>query len=232
MINTPQRRSRTVGTLFTMTLVAALVTLAAGCSQGANNGQVDEDADRTVPAATNAGDGGKAANSKESGGKSGRKAREQGKSGRSGKQAAKADNDGGMPVLGPGRKQTDVLKKLPGSASKGCVVVGDRRDVRSGTMAAGPFDDIRRAYDGKTSQLTDRYVRLYIIPESSAKMPGVHVKMVHKATGQTVELDDDHVADAEEWKIYDIETALPTAGVWVIRAQAGPDSGCWEFDLT
>ena len=141
------------------------------------------------------------------------------------------------PSTGAGRRyaqsQSGVLARLPGSDSGQCVSVGDRRDVRSGGIAAGPFDTARQGY-GTSIQpgLSRRTVRLYWIPEHSASMPGLTVRMQRlqpdPGSAQTIRQQD--WADADQWRFYDTNLEFPSAGTYRLRVTAGQDSGC--FDLT
>lgn len=131
----------------------------------------------------------------------------------------------GLPTLGSGRLQTDVLTRLPGSPGFACVAVGTARDVRSGGFGAGPFDTAR-----SQAEADAKTVRLYFIPEHSKQMPGVVVSARNAETGATFEKRQRNVADADQFRFYDLE--LPaTSGTWQIKAQAGPDTGCWTVDL-
>jgi hypothetical protein len=141
------------------------------------------------------------------------------------------------PSTGAGRRyaqsQSGVLARLPGSDSGQCVSVGDRRDVRSGGIAAGPFDTAREGY-GTSIQpgLSRRTVRLYWIPEHSESMPGLTVRMQRlqpdPGSAQTIRQQD--WADADQWRFYDTNLEFPSAGTYRLRVTAGQDSGC--FDLT
>ena len=157
-------------------------------------------------------------------------------------ESPRAQHNGGnpgdvAPPTGAGRRyaqsQRGVLARLPGSDSGQCVSVGDRRDVRSGGIAAGPFDTARQGY-GTTIQpgLSRRTVRLYWIPEHSASMPGLTVRMQRlqpePGSAQTIRQQD--WADADQWRFYDTNLEFPSAGTYRLRVTAGQDSGC--FDLT
>jgi hypothetical protein len=138
---------------------------------------------------------------------------------------------------GSGRRyassQSGVLARLPGNDTGRCISVGDRRDVRSGGIAAGPFDTAREGY-GTSIQpgMSPRTVRLYWIPEHSTTMPGLTVRMQRLQPGpgaaQTTRKND--WADADQWRFYDTNLEFPSAGTWRLRVTAGQDSGC--FDLT
>jgi hypothetical protein len=69
-------------------------------------------------------------------------------------------------------------------------------------------------------------VRLYFIPVHSAEMPGLSLQASDEA-GSTVAVSQPHWADADEFRFYDAEVALPHPGQWRITASAGADRGCW-----
>ena len=87
------------------------------------------------------------------------------------------------PTKGPDGDQTDVLSNLPGSTTPGCVPVGKENDVRSGDMAAGPFDAARKGYSAKKP--AKRQVSLYFIPTHSAKLKDITVTGKNASTGAT-----------------------------------------------
>lgn len=132
----------------------------------------------------------------------------------------------GMPTRGPGGGQEAVLVNLPGPTTQRCIAVGNRRDVRSGDMAAGPFDDARKAF--KAGSPETQKVRLYFIPAHSRKMPGITVTLTHQRTGKVVRVRQKRWADADEFRFYDVETGLPRGGEWRVEAVAGRDRGCWS----
>ncbi|NYG60274.1 hypothetical protein BJ980_003197 [Nocardioides daedukensis] len=140
---------------------------------------------------------------------------------------ASASDD--LPTRGADGTQDSVLAKLPGPSSQKCVDVDKNRDVRSGSMAAGPFDEVRSNYEQGAPATQE--VRLYFIPEKSAKMPGISVRLHNKASNKTITVRQKRWADAGEFRFYDVQTGLPTKGTWQITAQAGPDKGCWTVQL-
>jgi hypothetical protein len=181
---------------------------------------------------------------------SGRKAGERGEDGADGRgdrpaeatkspraQRSPGNQDNTAPPTGSGRRyassQSGVLARLPGNDTGRCISVGDRRDVRSGGIAAGPFDTAREGY-GTSIQpgMSPRTVRLYWIPEHSTTMPGLTVRMQRlqpdPGAAQTIRKND--WADADQWRFYDTNLEFPSSGTWRLRVTAGQDSGC--FDLT
>ena len=135
----------------------------------------------------------------------------------------------GEPTVGPHHEQSDVLRRLPGRADGGCVPVGDRRDVRSGGLAAGPFDTARAGYSPAYGNA--QVIRLYLVPEHAATMPGLTVTARREGGGEVVRQRQAQTADADLFRFYDLGLAIPRAGTWVIRAAAGQDQGCWILAL-
>lgn len=137
---------------------------------------------------------------------------------------------GGEPTLGPKGEQTDVLGNLPGSTKPGCVRVGRKaRDVRSGDMAAGPFDAARTEY--VPTKAKKRRVSLYFIPTHTDGLKTIAVHGRQAGSGATFDETSDSVADAESFKYFAMELDLPRPGRWTISANTGRDNGCWIVDL-
>lgn len=129
--------------------------------------------------------------------------------------------------------QAAVLNSLPGSTKQNsCQVVGDQRDVRSGTIAAGNFAVARQQYS-KLASPSHRtaQVFLYIIPQRASSMSGVTLRMTPlsgsgKSTVTTVKTVD----TANDWRYYSAELNVPGPGKWRLSAASGPNAGC--FDVT
>lgn len=128
-------------------------------------------------------------------------------------------------------KQTAVLSRVPGTASKTCVAVRSARDIRSDAFMAGPFDAARNSYGHRQPGVGKRNVRLYFVPLHARTMPGLTLRFHNAATGASVTTRQTQTADAEQWRFYDTQTVLPTGGTWQVRATAGADSGCFVFTL-
>lgn len=141
-----------------------------------------------------------------------------------------AARDRGAPGLPDASgRQTDVLTRVPGNARGTCEAVGSERDVRSGGFMAGPFDEVRRTWNTEREGFGRREVRLYFVPKNAKNMPGVVVTA--RSGGETVRVKQTNVADAEQWRYYEIRLKLPRPGEWTIRAAAGPDAGCFRVGL-
>ena len=100
--------------------------------------------------------------------------------------------------------------------------VGKERDVRSGSMGAGPFDEARASFSTKSK--SSRKVDLYFIPTHAKKLTGVTVTAKNADTGAKLTKKSKTIGDADQWK-------FPEAGTWVLRAAAGQDEGCWVVNL-
>ncbi|WP_448231842.1 hypothetical protein [Microbacterium lacticum] len=132
-----------------------------------------------------------------------------------------------VPSNEPGR-QDSVLDSLPGEAASGCVTVGERRDVRSGTMAAGNFADARARFAADPSAP----VSLYVIPVDLNGDPALTMTLTRLGGegSTTVETAEFHTAD--EWRFYGVNVVVPGEGEWRIEASAGEaNQGCWEVDF-
>jgi hypothetical protein len=141
---------------------------------------------------------------------------------------APGSEDGG-PGTDREAQQVSLLEALPGEAGEGCVRVGDNRDVRSGSVGAGPFDEAVRSYRQQRSDGQPATVRLYFIPATGGEeLPGLSLTVENTRTGaeQTVKVTD--TADADGWTFYDVQVPVPADGTYEIRAVSGPDSGCFR----
>jgi hypothetical protein len=125
--------------------------------------------------------------------------------------------------------QSNVITSLPGSRTGSCVSTAGQRDVRSGAMAAGPFDQARKDYGTKREGSAKDEVRLYWIPRDSTKMPGLVLTGRNLDTGRHISVHSKHIGDADVWRFYDTNLRLPDAGRWRLTAASGSQKGC--FDL-
>ncbi len=147
---------------------------------------------------------------------------------------------GATPIADPGEttgagtsgtpgSQQQVLAGIDGERRGGCVDTGEARDVRSGGLAAGPFDEVRAGWDAGSG--TSRTVPFYLIPEHPGAMDGVVL------TGRLVEgsqrFREKHrrTSRVEGFDFYDLDLTLPAAGTWRLRATAGRDVGCWTVEV-
>lgn len=129
---------------------------------------------------------------------------------------------------------TSVLNRLPSPAGK-CPAVGNGRDVRSGTMAAGPFNTAKAQFAAsKPTSPESTKVRLYWIPKSGKVSPHGLVLKITKvgAAGTANTVRDAVVADAGGVSFYDSQVPIASAGTWQIRATSGSDTGCFRVTFT
>jgi hypothetical protein len=125
--------------------------------------------------------------------------------------------------------QSNVLKSLPGSSTSRCVSTAGKRDVRSGAMGAGAFDEARRDYGTKRKGTPKDAVDLYWIPLDSTKMPGLVLTGVNSDTGRHISLHSDNVGDADLWRYYQTTVRLPDPGHWRLTARSGSQQGCFKL---
>ncbi|MBM6402713.1 hypothetical protein JQN72_00445 [Phycicoccus sp. CSK15P-2] len=133
----------------------------------------------------------------------------------------------------PGKdgRQTAVFGRVSGTSDGSCVAVGDHRDLRSGDVVGGPFDEARKAWGTTRADLDPESVRLYWVPMHTAEMAGVTVVAQHEESGEKVTASRDSFGDAEQWKYYVTDLELPEAGEWRISVTAGKDRGCFRMTL-
>ena len=129
---------------------------------------------------------------------------------------------------------SSVLDRLPSPAGS-CPAVGSDRDVRSGSMAAGPFDAARAQFSSsKPTSPEATKVRLYWIPKSGkTSAHGLVLKVTKVGSNGTVNtVRDAVVADAGGVSFYDSQVPIPGPGTWQIKATSGSDTGCFQVTFT
>ena len=126
---------------------------------------------------------------------------------------ASASSTGGAEKKGPSatttagggttpETQSAVLENLPGSPSPGCAVVGERSDVRAGTLAIGNFVDMRKTYSAQAKTKEQPEVSMYVIPRQVKPDSGVSV-LLESLQGKgrrTVRVSSAQTAG--EWRYY------------------------------
>lgn len=206
-------------------LTGALALTLAGCSGDNGSAAEDEDSGSAASAAPTV---------STSEGASGDKGQSPSTPGpKPGKDGGDALPDDEVVPSAPGTKPSDgrqdgVLDTLPGRTREGCVDVAGGRDVRSGGIAAGPFDEVLDAWsvDG---ELTEQHAMIYFIPLHAEKLGELAVTATRGSEQATVVRNS--VSEAEQWSYFDTEILFPSPGQWTIRAQSGQDRGCWILDL-
>jgi hypothetical protein len=146
--------------------------------------------------------------------------------------AAKDDSAVGSTKPGgePSLTAASVLTRLPNPAGS-CPAVGGGRDVRSGSMAAGPFDTAKKQFaTSRSTSPEPTKVRLYWIPKSGKAVSGGLVLKVTKvaAGAKTNTVRDGVVSDAAGVSFYDSQVPIAGPGTWQIKATSGQDTGCFR----
>lgn len=127
-------------------------------------------------------------------------------------------------------RQSDVFKRVAGSASYRCANVGDARDVRSGGFVAGPFAEAAELYGSSTQQGNSRKVQLYFVPLHAAEMQKLRLRATGPQ-GQSARVTRVDQGSTGEWRFYDSNIVMPEGGRWTVRVSAGVDRGCFVVDL-
>lgn len=125
--------------------------------------------------------------------------------------------------------QSSVLSSLPGSAKSGCVAVGERSDVRSGTMAAGNFVTARKAFADQAKTVPAPTINLYLIPADARTLRKVTLTL-EQVGGQHLKrtFTSTSVQDADQWKYFAVQASVPAAGTWRLRATSNTSTGCFD----
>ena len=127
----------------------------------------------------------------------------------------------------PRGNQGDVLASLPGDPSGDCVEVGDLRDVRSGTMAAGNFATARQQLADQVGTKSQPTVFLYLIPSDSRKPGAVSVRLQQVPSGPERTIKSDVMATADRWRYFPVNLSIPAEGTWRITATTRKAKGCF-----
>lgn len=128
-------------------------------------------------------------------------------------------------------RQEKVFARIPGSSDDRCVVVGNRRDVRSGGFVAGPFDTARKTFGKGEPGRPAGTIRVYWVPLHSEPMPGLTVTAELLGTNVRHTFTQDAVADADQWRFYDTALKLQRPGRWRLTGESGEDRGCFEVRI-
>lgn len=137
-------------------------------------------------------------------------------------------DDDDVPDTGQG--QTAVLNQLRGDRSGACVDTAELRNVRSGGLAAGPFDEVETSYGSKAPGKPKRSIRVYWIPQHST-MPGLEVRISKVGGSSSTTITEKSVSDTSEWKFYDTYVPIESAGTWRLEATSGKDRGCFTVTV-
>lgn len=140
----------------------------------------------------------------------------------------KRDYDG-LPKSG--KQQSPVLSQIPGNNDASCVDTSGMRNARSGSIAAGPFDQVDQSYGTKVPGKPRRSIRIYWIPMSS-NPDGLTVRVTKAGGGPTSTVKKSQVSDADKWKFFDTNIPISEPGTWVLRARSGSNHGCFEVTVS
>jgi hypothetical protein len=130
------------------------------------------------------------------------------------------------------RNQSSVLTSLPGSRAASCVVVGRRRDVRSGSVAAGNFVTARMSYIEQVPIAEVPTVFLYLIPEHAGALRSATVRVTRVGSGTAQTVTSQSVQQADEWRYFALQVPVRSPGTYRLAMAAGADHGCFEVRFT
>jgi len=124
------------------------------------------------------------------------------------------------------RNQTPILDSLPGSASSACAVVGQRSDVRAGSVAVGNFVTARKQYSADARKSKTPTVFLYVIPEHAAHLRTVTVLVEPTGAGSSRTVSSKAIEDADTSRYFTVNLPVPAPGRYRLTMQSGSDKGC------
>jgi hypothetical protein len=131
------------------------------------------------------------------------------------------------------KSQNAVLSQLPGaSTSRGCIAVGNRTDVRAGSVAMGNFADARARFrSAKNAYVADESF-FYVIP-SSRSVGRVTVTATRPGrAGAPIRTTSTHAEQAAQWKYFPIHLTLPASGTWRFHVSTPTASSCFDARFT
>jgi len=140
------------------------------------------------------------------------------------------NDDAVEPGPGPSSQEV-VLGSLPGDTSGACVDADEQRDVRSGGIAAGAFNEAAESYVAPGG---DDIVSLYWIPEHADDLSGLTVRGTQVSGGDASFVHDEStvselIGDTGEWRYYLTDITIPAPGTWRLEATSGEDTGCFTI---
>ena len=134
-------------------------------------------------------------------------------------------------TTGTGAKAPDsqgkVLNDMPGPTKSKCVVVGDRSDVRSGSLAMGNFANARKAFRAAKNVYEAPPSSFYVIPKS---VNGTRVVVTAKNVSGKVDpvtVKSTQVEEAAQWKYFPVELQLTASGTWQFEVEVNKTHGCF-----
>jgi hypothetical protein len=132
----------------------------------------------------------------------------------------------------PPKNQIAVLQHLPGVHASRCVTVGDRTDVRSGSIAMGNFALARQNFRTASSAYNADPSFFYVIPRSRAAKAVTVVATRLGGRHAPVRIRSRQVEQAAQWNYFPIQIQLPNTGTWRFRVTTGAEHGCFDASFT
>ncbi len=132
------------------------------------------------------------------------------------------------------KNQNAVLAQLPGSASasRGCVAVGKRPDVRAGSIAMGNFADARAKFRKAKSAYVAGESFFYVIPASRSAGRVTVTATRLGGGGRVARASSHHAEQAAQWKYFPINLTLTSSGTWRFRVSTPTASACFDARFT
>lgn len=131
--------------------------------------------------------------------------------------------DGGAPQA----NQRSVLKSLPGSTAAKCQVVRNRRDVLSGSMGAGNFQQARQQFKTDYGTTEVPMLNMYAIPEHAGHLKKVTAVINPRGAGQSTRVTSKTVEPADAYRYFAMQLPVRKPGTYRISLRSGHDSGCF-----
>lgn len=117
-----------------------------------------------------------------------------------------------------------MLDRVPGDRGTGCAQVGERAEVRSGSVVVGNFAEARTevAKGGPNGA----ELQLYVFPQHAASMPGVRLTAT-PPSGPSRTVTSARSNRGDEWSYYRVALWVKGRGTWRLDVASGPDTGCF-----
>ncbi|HET6876606.1 MAG TPA: hypothetical protein VFH38_03675 [Jatrophihabitans sp.] len=138
------------------------------------------------------------------------------------------------PGTGPAalKDQTSVLDALPGNASGACAVVGNRRDVRSGGVAAGNFAAARRSFAKQYRKTEVPEMNMYVIPRTAVGNHRVRVMIDPLGRGPTTTAASTQVEQADAARYFALMLPIERPGTYRLTMRSAGGSGCFNVSFS
>jgi hypothetical protein len=139
------------------------------------------------------------------------------------------DDTSGTTARAP-KNQNAVLSQLPGSpsTSRGCVAVGERADVRAGSIAMGDFADARASFRSAENAYVAGESFFYVITASRSvsRVTVTASRLGHP--GSRVRATSSESEKAAQWTYFPIHLTLTSSGTWRFRVSTPGASSCFD----